>query len=105
MKAWHAVVGIGAPLLALGGLGWWWHAKAARARRATAPHPVDTTARPELKRGDVGAKVVEVQKAVGATPDGIFGPNTEARVRDFQAAKALTSDGVVGPATWAALYE
>jgi peptidoglycan hydrolase-like protein with peptidoglycan-binding domain len=37
------------------------------------------------------------------TPDGQFGPSTEAAVRSFQRRKGLKDDGVAGSRTWAAL--
>lgn len=56
-----------------------------------------------LMRGD---DVLAVQAAVGvpvAERDGIYGPDTERRVRAFQQARGLTVDGEVGPQTWAAI--
>jgi peptidoglycan hydrolase-like protein with peptidoglycan-binding domain len=50
-----------------------------------------------------GTDVRYVQRRVGADPDGVFGENTEARVKAWQTAKGLDSDGRVGPATWASL--
>ncbi len=44
--------------------------------------------------------VARLQKALKLTPDGEFGPATEAAVRRLQARHGLTVDGVVGPATW-----
>ena len=35
--------------------------------------------------------------------DGVFGPETQERVRALQARHGLEVDGVVGPRTWAAL--
>lgn len=37
--------------------------------------------------------------------DGIYGPNTRAKVREFQGARGLTVDGIVGPNTWASLIQ
>ena len=37
--------------------------------------------------------------------DGLFGPNTEGRVRRFQADEDLDIDGVVGRDTWTALFQ
>lgn len=50
-----------------------------------------------------GPRVKALQGALGVTPDGYFGLNTEAAVRQFQAAHGLTVDGIAGPATIGAL--
>lgn len=51
-----------------------------------------------------GDDVKRVQTAVGAKPDGVYGPNTVKMVKAFQAARpGLSADGIVGPQTWAAL--
>ena len=73
------------------------------------PPTIDAVAeRPALQRGDEGAWVMELQRALishgfALEDDGDFGPATEAAVRDFQTAMALVVDGIVGPATWEAL--
>jgi hypothetical protein len=59
--------------------------------------------RPTLKRGDRGPYVQTLQVALGIEADGIFGPNTERRVREFQEKHGLMVDGRVGEATWRAL--
>jgi peptidoglycan hydrolase-like protein with peptidoglycan-binding domain len=50
-----------------------------------------------------GSAVARLQKVLKLTPDGEFGPETEAAVQRLQVRHGLTPDGVVGPATWAAL--
>jgi len=61
----------------------------------------DTAGRPTLRRGARGEAVEIVQAAVGVTPDGVFGPMTEAAVRNFQRHHGLVPDGIVGPKSWA----
>jgi peptidoglycan hydrolase-like protein with peptidoglycan-binding domain len=56
-----------------------------------------------VKRGDRGDAVRQVQEALGVSPDGVFGAQTERAVRRFQKSKGLTVDGIVGPATRDAL--
>ncbi|MFN2469677.1 MAG: peptidoglycan-binding protein [Gaiellaceae bacterium] len=57
-----------------------------------------------LKIGSRGATVEAVQRALGISADGIFGPRTNAAVRAFQARNGLIVDGIVGPQTRAALF-
>jgi len=49
--------------------------------------------------GSKGETVFKIQKIVGVSQDGIFGPNTERGVRIFQAQNNLTVDGIVGDKT------
>ena len=44
-----------------------------------------------------------IQRKVGVTPDGDYGPNTKAHVIRWQRSHRLTADGAVGPQTWTAL--
>jgi peptidoglycan hydrolase-like protein with peptidoglycan-binding domain len=60
-------------------------------------------ARPTLRRPVTGELVKVVQSKVGVSPDGKFGPKTEAAVRVFQRDHGLVPDGIVGPKTWRAL--
>lgn len=55
--------------------------------------------------GDTCETVREIQKALGISQDGDFGPKTDAAVRDFQKRNGLTVDGIVGYATWSALFK
>ena len=41
-----------------------------------------------------------IQRIVGTTVDGIFGPKTEAAVKAFQKKNKLVADGIVGQKTW-----
>jgi peptidoglycan hydrolase-like protein with peptidoglycan-binding domain len=62
-----------------------------------------TAAADPLKKGSKGARVAQVQRWLGLTPDRIFGPATRRAVKRFQRRNGLTADGIVGPATWRAL--
>jgi len=68
------------------------------------PAPVaDNRGRETVRRGSRGKTVMEVQRALGITADGIFGAVTEAHVKEWQAANNLVVDGIVGPNTMATL--
>jgi len=56
-----------------------------------------------LKIGARGAAVASLQRALGITADGVFGPKTRAAVKAFQERHGLAPDGIVGPKTRAAL--
>jgi hypothetical protein len=90
----------------------------------TAPPPAKTTTSTQtnttpavaapaapLKPGDTGTQVKDLQKALAAagfsagTPDGDYGPATQAAVERFQVAKGLAEDGLYGPATQTALQK
>src|SRR3954462_14875033 len=53
-----------------------------------------------LKKGARGARVKALQRALGLTPDGVYGPGTRAVVKRFQRRHHLKPDGIVGAATW-----
>lgn len=55
---------------------------------------------PTLRRGASGVNVVKLQRALGLTVDGDFGPRTENAVKAYQKKNGLGADGIVGPATW-----
>jgi N-acetyl-anhydromuramyl-L-alanine amidase AmpD len=68
------------------------------------PVPVGEYADVLLFRGSQGPQVAQLQRQLGITADGDFGPQTEAAVRAFQRrTPGLKVDGIVGPATAAAL--
>ena len=56
-----------------------------------------------LTYDDSGPAVTAVQRLLGVTPSGWFGPRTLAAVRAFQAKNKIPTTGNVGPLTWAAL--
>jgi hypothetical protein len=56
-----------------------------------------------LKTGAGGGTVVALQRALGVSADGVFGPVTRRAVRRFQRSHGLTVDGIAGPATLRAL--
>lgn len=61
--------------------------------------------KPVLKVGSKGEEVKTVQRKVGATVDGDFGPLTEAKVKFFQKTHGLPVDGIVGPKTWVVILK
>ncbi len=61
------------------------------------------TAGSGLRPGDSGSRVRALQRALGITADGAFGPATKRAVRAFQRAHGLEASGVVGPLTSQAL--
>ena len=56
-----------------------------------------------VKRGDRGTAVRSIQRQLGLTADGVFGPLTERAVKRFQRRHDLVPDGIVGPLTRGAL--
>jgi putative chitinase len=58
-----------------------------------------TTEYVTVRLGSNNDTVKAVQKALGQTADGKFGPGTEKAVKAWQTAHGLTADGIVGPAT------
>jgi peptidoglycan hydrolase-like protein with peptidoglycan-binding domain len=69
-----------------------------------APAPPSTApSAPLVRVGDQGTMVARIQRALGITADGAFGPRTQGAVRVFQQAAHLSADGIVGPQTANAL--
>jgi peptidoglycan hydrolase-like protein with peptidoglycan-binding domain len=56
-----------------------------------------------VKRGDRGEAVRSIQRRLGITADGVFGPLTERAVKRFQSRHGLVPDGIVGPLTRGAM--
>ena len=65
----------------------------ASAAPVTAVKPAEET----IKRGDKGDKVKAIQKALGLTPDGIFGIATETSLRIWQSDNKMVTSGVATP--------
>lgn len=80
----------------------WQLIKQVRARQRSARRASSGRGAGERVRSRGGA-VARLQRALGITADGIFGPGTAHAVRAFQRGRSLTADGVVGPATWRSL--
>ena len=56
-----------------------------------------------LRKGDRGIAVRRLQRRLGVSADGVFGPMTRRAVKRFQRRNGLVSDGIVGPLTRRAL--
>jgi len=56
-----------------------------------------------FKKGMRGPGVVQLQRQLGVTADGVYGPTTLAAVHRVQKRTDLNTDGIVGPATWRAI--
>jgi putative chitinase len=57
-----------------------------------------------LKIGSKGSDVIALQKYLGLTADGDFGPGTDKAVKAWQTKNGLTSDGIVGDSTWGKMF-
>jgi peptidoglycan hydrolase-like protein with peptidoglycan-binding domain len=74
-----------------------WHALDVR------DHPLRAEYSTVLRLGSQGPAVVVLQKALGLTADGAFGPATQAAVKALQARAKLAQTGVVATLTWQAV--
>ena len=63
--------------------------------------PPDAEAKPAVRHR--GGGVRKLQRALGVTADGVFGPQTERALKRWQRRHGLAADGVAGPATRSAL--
>jgi hypothetical protein len=70
---------------------------------ASASGGASATSEVIVKRGDRGPAVRSIQRQLGLSVDGVFGPVTERAVRRFQRRHDLLADGIVGPITRGAL--
>jgi putative chitinase len=57
-----------------------------------------------LKVGSKNDNVKAIQKKLGLTADGVFGPGTQKAVKAWQTANGLAADGIVGDATWSKMF-
>jgi putative chitinase len=68
-----------------------------------APRKTSTAVR-TLRKGMKGDDVAKMQRAIGVSVDGDFGPGTLVAVKKWQRANGLTPDGIVGPKTQAKMF-
>jgi len=52
-----------------------------------------------MRKGDKGQEIQRLQRSLSITPDGDFGPKTEAAVKLYQTYNSLAVDGIAGPKT------
>jgi hypothetical protein len=50
--------------------------------------------------GGTDAKLAQLQKVIGANPDGLMGPETSAKLKAWQQSKGIAADGMPGPETY-----
>lgn len=63
--------------------------------------PTIRLANPFMRDAPNGEPVIaRLQRAIGATADGVFGPNSERLLKVFQKANGLVADGICGRNTW-----
>lgn len=69
------------------------------------PGELTLSACPVVRKGASGNITTWIQLRCGATPDGIFGTDTENAVKWMQRKWNISDDGIVGPNTWRKLLE
>jgi hypothetical protein len=68
--------------------------------RAESPHPLTRYLGVLLRKGSEGPAVRALQRAIGASADGVFGRRTKARLLSFQTSRGLVPTGVTDDGTW-----
>ncbi|WP_160722741.1 N-acetylmuramoyl-L-alanine amidase [Bacillus sp. USDA818B3_A] len=58
-----------------------------------------------IRRGSKGEEVKMIQRTLGVSQVGSFGPKTEAAVKAFQKRNGLAADGIVGQKTWDVMFD
>jgi peptidoglycan hydrolase-like protein with peptidoglycan-binding domain len=80
---------------------------APKAKPGPRPKPVQTVAQAQsqggFKTGMRGPAVVQLQRKLGVTADGVYGAAKLEAVNRTQKRSGLNTDGIVGPATWKAI--
>lgn len=69
------------------------------------PGELTLSACPVVRKGASGNITTWIQLRCGATPDGVFGNDTENAVKWMQRKWNINDDGIVGPNTWRKLLE
>lgn len=83
---------------------WYGHAQQKRTTfGSAAPAKTCTVTLPVLQKGCKGEQVKALQKLLGCSADGSFGPATDAALRARQKKLGVSADGICGEKTWAQL--